>query len=142
MMNKFYALALSAVLGAGAFAMSGNSASAGAIPAYGGTGVANGGSELLQDVAMRGKDKWKWDRKRHGDRYRNRRNGYSNYYGGYYYSEPWWTLSVPLAVYDDNDGDWSEDHIQWCSERYRSYNPDDNSWVSYSGEVRECNSPF
>lgn len=33
-------------------------------------------------------------------------------------------------------------HVQWCSERYRSYRPEDNSYTSYSGEKRECVSPF
>ncbi|MBB6356699.1 BA14K family protein [Aminobacter aganoensis] len=33
-------------------------------------------------------------------------------------------------------------HLQWCSDRYRSYRPDDNSYTSYSGERRECLSPY
>jgi len=33
-------------------------------------------------------------------------------------------------------------HIAWCSERYRSYNPGDNRYNAYSGERRECISPF
>ncbi|MFI0849229.1 BA14K family protein [Mesorhizobium sp. IMUNJ 23232] len=33
-------------------------------------------------------------------------------------------------------------HVQWCSERYRSYRPEDNSYRSYSGSQRECVSPF
>ncbi|WP_041545395.1 MULTISPECIES: BA14K family protein [Chelativorans] len=33
-------------------------------------------------------------------------------------------------------------HIAWCSERYRSYDPVDNSYNAYSGETRECVSPF
>ncbi|MFI0848674.1 BA14K family protein [Mesorhizobium sp. IMUNJ 23232] len=33
-------------------------------------------------------------------------------------------------------------HVQWCSERYRSYRPGNNSYRSYSGSQRECVSPF
>ena len=33
-------------------------------------------------------------------------------------------------------------HVQWCSERYRSYRPEDNSYRSYSGSQRGCVSPF
>lgn len=33
-------------------------------------------------------------------------------------------------------------HVQWCSERYRSYRQEDNSYRSYSGRRRPCVSPF
>jgi hypothetical protein len=33
-------------------------------------------------------------------------------------------------------------HEKWCAERYRSYRPHDDSYTSYSGEVRPCISPF
>ncbi|MEQ1949855.1 BA14K family protein [Mesorhizobium sp. CN2-181] len=33
-------------------------------------------------------------------------------------------------------------HMRWCSEHYRSYRPEDNSYRSYSGVHRECISPF
>ncbi|MEQ1955169.1 BA14K family protein [Mesorhizobium sp. CN2-181] len=33
-------------------------------------------------------------------------------------------------------------HVQWCSERYRSYRLENNSYRSYSGSQRECVSPF
>ncbi|MBZ9678683.1 BA14K family protein [Mesorhizobium sp. ES1-1] len=34
------------------------------------------------------------------------------------------------------------EHVSWCAERYRSYNPDDNSYRSYSGQQRPCVSPY
>ncbi|MBC8037833.1 MAG: BA14K family protein [Rhizobiales bacterium] len=143
-MNKFYPLAIAAMLGIGAFAVPGGSASATALLAVQQTdGVNSGGNILLQEVAKRRNDESRWDRKRHGDRFRNRRSNYRHYYDGYYYSSPWWTLTVPLSVYDDDDDyEWGDDHVQWCSERYRSYNLDDNTWVAFSGQVRECESPF
>ncbi|MGX5827874.1 BA14K family protein [Mesorhizobium sp. 43Arga] len=33
-------------------------------------------------------------------------------------------------------------HVGWCTNRYRSYNPDDNSYMSYSGQQRPCVSPY
>ena len=33
-------------------------------------------------------------------------------------------------------------HVEWCSSRYRSYQPADNSYTSYRGGKRECISPF
>nr|WP_246135835.1 BA14K family protein [Mesorhizobium intechi] len=33
-------------------------------------------------------------------------------------------------------------HVGWCADRYRSYNPDDNSYMSYSGRRRPCVSPY
>ena len=36
----------------------------------------------------------------------------------------------------------SEAHLDWCSSRYRSYRPRDNSYTPYRGGRRECKSPF
>lgn len=33
-------------------------------------------------------------------------------------------------------------HLEWCASRYRSYNPDDNSYRTYSGVQPECVSPY
>jgi hypothetical protein len=33
-------------------------------------------------------------------------------------------------------------HVSWCASRYRSYNPQDNSYMSYSGQERPCVSPY
>ena len=33
-------------------------------------------------------------------------------------------------------------HVAWCSERYRSYNPEDNTYVTYDGERLDCMSDF
>ncbi|MFS8056082.1 BA14K family protein [Rhizobium sp. BR 317] len=36
----------------------------------------------------------------------------------------------------------SGEHLAWCAERYRSFNPITNSYRSYGGGMRECSSPF
>jgi hypothetical protein len=33
-------------------------------------------------------------------------------------------------------------HIDWCLNRYRSYNPYSNTWVGHSGRIYQCRSPF
>jgi hypothetical protein len=33
-------------------------------------------------------------------------------------------------------------HVNWCHNRYRSYNAYDNTWLSYSGHIRQCRSPY
>ena len=33
-------------------------------------------------------------------------------------------------------------HVEWCLNRYRSYNVRTNTWVSYSGRVHQCVSPY
>ena len=36
----------------------------------------------------------------------------------------------------------SPEHISWCEARFRSYDPTDNSYRSFSGSIRPCNSPY
>ncbi|MFB2567578.1 BA14K family protein [Rhizobium sp. IMFF44] len=36
----------------------------------------------------------------------------------------------------------SDQHLAWCAQRYRSFNPTTNSYRSYGGKIRECSSPF
>jgi hypothetical protein len=100
-----------------------------------------------------------WDRERHGSRCEYRRGECRHFYRGYYYETPWWTLPIVVGdsigsnpyydgdpeYYDDEDfqdDGWDNSHIEWCLNRYRSYNPRNNTWISYSGEVHECISPF
>ncbi|HUQ36856.1 MAG TPA: BA14K family protein [Aestuariivirga sp.] len=145
MIRKIFPLMVGALLGIGVLAAFAPSASAAprVVPA----GV-NADPNIIS-VA-------KWDRERHGSRCEYRRGECRHFYHGFYYETPWWTL--PFAVgegigsnrlyeddedyYDDEDDGWSNSHIEWCLKRYRSYNPRNNTWVSYSGRVRECISPF
>jgi BA14K-like protein len=77
----------------------------------------------------------------------HRRYRYNNYYGN-----PWWGfgggLGFGLGYYNDGyyDGyyrrDYGSHHVAWCLNRYRSYKPRANTWVSYSGRVHQCHSPY
>lgn len=149
MIRKFNPLMAGALLGIGALATFAPSVLAAppVVPAG-----ANADNPNIITVA-------KWGRERHGSRCEYRRAECRHFYRGYYYETPWWTL--PFAVgegigsnryYDGDDGDyddedyddggWENSHIEWCLNRYRSYNPRNNTWVSYSGKVKECISPF
>ena len=152
-MKNLSLVILGAALGFGTMALTGGGASAGALQPLAQQNVANDGMIQLaasnQDRRMRSS----WDRNRDGDRCSRRNDRCRNFYRGQYYETPWWTL--PLIVgggiaannyNDDYDDDYDvasgSSHVEWCLDRYRSYNPRTNTWVSYSGEVRECNSPY
>jgi len=55
--------------------------------------------------------------------------GGSRYYEDDYYDD------YPVRSYGRR-------HVEWCMDRYRSYNPRTNTWVSYSGDIRQCVSPY
>ena len=86
----------------------------------------------------------RYDRHRHGYRYSHRRPGFDHYYGGYYYSSPWWIgpgigfgITVPYVGYGSGSG-----HVQWCLNRYRSYDPASDTYMGYDGYRHRCNSPY
>ena len=95
-----------------------------------------------------------YDRHRHGNRCGSWSNNCRYRHGGYYYQNPWWLLGAGVALggafaYNDNYygggggyGGYGNDHVSWCLNRYRSYNPRRNTWVSNSGYVRQCISPY
>lgn len=51
----------------------------------------------------------------------------------------WWEFDLDLTP--DYRG-YSRRHVEWCRKRYRSYNARTNTWVAYSGRVRQCVSPY
>lgn len=82
----------------------------------------------------------------HGRRCSSRNNNCRHFYRGYYYETQWWALPLIIggafanSSYDD--GRYGSRHVEWCEDRYRSYNPRYNTWVSYGGNVNECVSPY
>lgn len=154
------------MLGLSAVAFSGASASAAAMLPLSpiASGQANAASDgIIQvDSNKKWKKKWSnnnwngnwnndnWNNNNNNWKYRKHRRGYDN---GLY-------LSLPLILggayaannyydngyddYDDYDdgGRVSNRHVQWCLNKYRSYNPRYNTWVAYSGQVKKCYSPY
>jgi hypothetical protein len=159
MSNKFSTIALGTMLGFSAVAFSGASASAAAMLPL--SQVVNGQANAASDgvVQVNHKKKWKkkwsngnwnndnWHRRKH--RHRHNDGIYlslpliiggayaaNRYYGDDYYGDDY-------VDYDDYDGGGlSSRHVRYCLNRYQSYNPRNNTWVSYSGRVRQCRSPY
>ena len=157
-MKNLSLLVLGAALGFGTMALTGGGASAAALQpfqplAQTQQNVVNGGMIQLAASNQQRRMRSTWDRNRDGDRCSRRNDRCRNFYRGQYYETPWWTL--PLIIggsmaannydddnYDDNDGGYGNRHVEWCLDRYKSYNPRRNTWVSYSGNVNQCNSPY
>lgn len=109
--------------------------------------------QLAQNMRRDRDRRWRYDRRYHGDRCRHRGPGCRHYRNGWYYNDQWWLgpaiiggaiIGSQLGDDDDDyDGrNYSSRHVDWCSDRYKSYNPRNNTWLSYSGRYRQCNSPY
>ncbi len=87
-----------------------------------------------------------YDRLRHGRRCNFRHDNCRNYYGGYYYQNPWWLMpgmgGTHIMQYDMGAHRYSVNHVRWCADHFRSYNSRTNTWLSYSGQYRQCRSPY
>ena len=93
----------------------------------------------------------RYNKRWHGDRYRNRHAGYRHYHNGWYYNSPWWiagpviggalvgAYAAPRVYYNEGEGD---GHVQYCLDRYRSYDPRSNTFLGYDGYRHECNGPY
>jgi hypothetical protein len=81
---------------------------------------------------------WRYRQGRFHDwpRYRNR-----FYHSPYWGVDPWWDYDPPVIVAPPVSYD-SSAHIEWCLAHYRSYNPRTNTWVGYSGQIYQCDSPY
>ena len=106
-----------------------------------------GGSTPMLEVRhnRRHRMDYRWDRHRHGHRWHRRSNRYRYYHGGYWYENPWWIMPMigtGITLGYRNRYSYGSSHVEWCLNRYRSYNVRTNTWVSYSGHVRQCISPY
>ncbi|HEX7108565.1 MAG TPA: BA14K family protein [Aestuariivirga sp.] len=159
MMKNLSLVILGAALGFGTMALTGGGASAAALPPLSplAANQSNVTSDGIIQVAQGDKKdrrmRYDWNRKRDGNRCSWRNDNCRHFHNGYYYETPWWTLpliiggSIAANNYnddyeDDYDVAYGSSHVEWCLDRYRSYNPRTNTWVSYSGQVNQCNSPY
>jgi hypothetical protein len=90
-----------------------------------------------------GRRHYGYNRGRHGARYGYRHGNYRHYYGGYWYAFPWWlgaaAVAAPYYYEPEYNGG---DHVQWCLDRYRSYNPRTDTFRGYDGFDHRCISPY
>ncbi len=152
-MKNLSLVILGAALGFGTMALTSGGASAAALqpfqPLTASQSNGDGNIYLAQSRKERLRDRW--ERNRDGDRCSRRSDRCRHYHRGHYYETPWWTLPLIIGgsiaaqnAYDDDydGGGYGSRHVEWCLDRYRSYNPRTNTWVSYSGNVNQCNSPY
>jgi hypothetical protein len=78
----------------------------------------------------------KWDRRRHGDRQRNRSDRYRYFHGGYYYATPWWEVGVPTPVPGIVIGvptPWTPGWFSYCERKYGRWKFDRKTGRYYRG---------
>src|SRR5262245_10142551 len=100
---------------------------------------------FVRDNDFRRFDRNRFDRRhgrfdddgRHHRRFRHRTGAFVFFNNGWWYDDPWWTYDTAYVGADYGDA-----HVQWCINHYRSYNPDNNTFVGYGGDIRECVSPY
>lgn len=83
-----------------------------------------------------------WNNGYRGPRCRSWSNSCRFYYGGWYYNSPWWTLPVVGAGAVAIANGSGSRHRAWCAGRYKTYNARNNTYVSSSGKLKQCNSPY
>ncbi|NKC51416.1 BA14K family protein [Ochrobactrum cytisi] len=93
------------------------------------------------------------------DGYWNGHRGYRHYRHGYRRSnDGWWyplaafgagaiiggaiAAPTPPPVYRAPAYGYSNSHVQWCYNRYRSYRASDNTFQPYNGPRQQCYSPY
>ncbi len=91
---------------------------------------------------------------RHGGRYYyNGHRGYRYHRPGYRRYSGWWFPGAAFAagaviggalgqVVPQVSAGPSSAHVQWCSQRYRSYDPSTDTFQPYEGPRRPCQSPY
>ena len=93
--------AMAAALMMGVFGFGG---SAGAVPATGSTPAITSAAPLVDAATVVVKKKkhkktvWVYNPGKHGKRWRYKRGPYLYYYGGYYYTRPWWTPGLNICI--------------------------------------------
>jgi hypothetical protein len=163
MLNRLQALALAALVGSGVLALTPVTSRAVALPAPRLSDAVPqlGKDRSIEQVANRYQRRRQWFYNRHyrGHRYNYPYRNYRyypyynyHYYNDDYYGYPYFNFYFPFYYggygynygYYNNygHGNYGSRHVRWCLNRYRSYNVRTNTWVSYSGAVRQCVSPY
>lgn len=144
-MRNFVFSSVAAALIGGAMTLSGT-APVSALTLPGAAVAAPADTAVVEKVhSRRGDRDRRYDRRRHGQRYSHRRPGYNHRYGGYYYSSPWWigpSISFGLRVPSYGTPSYGGGHVEWCYNRFRSYDAASDTYLGYDGYRHRCNSPY
>ena len=148
MFKNYHAFVLASSLALSAFAIPTGTASAASLPyVHQNTGAGDNG--LRHEVKRKSSDNQWWENnnnRRRGDN--DRRRGNHHRHDRHRNFDNFGIYVSPLILgggYGYNDGyrHSGNAHEEWCFDHYpNSYNPNDNTWVSYSGDVRVCRSPY
>jgi hypothetical protein len=150
-MKNLSLVTLGAAVGFATLAFTGGGASAAALlPFQPSAAQQQNASDGMVQLAASKKDRRMrshWNSRRDGRRCNKRFGNCRHYHKGHYYEKKWWTLPLIIggAIASQNNyggGGYGNRHVEWCLDRYRSYNPRNNTWVAYSGRVNQCNSPY
>ena len=137
-MSKFSwrMLGLAAIVAGGALATASGAAFAVTLPMIGAPVTTSTG--LVQEVASRQSrfyGQQPYYRQRH---YSHRRPGFTFYFGGWWYDQPWWRTTPPPLLPQAR----GNAHVNWCLNRYRSYNPATDMYFGFDGMHHRCRSPY
>lgn len=65
------------------------------------------------------------------------------FYNGYWFPQQAFVVTAPTSRYVGSYSSVrSEDHVQWCLQRYRSYRVSDDTFQPYVGPRQLCIAPF
>jgi hypothetical protein len=132
-MLKLSTIALGTALAVGSLAFVASSATSQA------AGVAAGGVSVLPNLVKSDPlvETVRDRRRDRSDRRRYRSDRYRHHYQGFWYAFPFWLYSTPAPSYR-----YSNNHVRWCLNRYRSYNPRTDMFLGYDGRYHRCRSPY
>lgn len=74
--------------------------------------------------------------------YDNRRPGYRRHSDGRWYPLAAFALGAVVGGAMNAPSANSSRHVQWCTERYRTYRASDNTYVPRAGVRAQCRSPY
>jgi hypothetical protein len=88
-----------------------------------------------QDVTKRGYGSWNdIYNQRNQQRYRSGTKAEPFDFGS--------SAAAQRGTFNDDRPDARNEHVRWCLKRYRSYAVKTNTYVTYQGRTRYCDSPF
>ena len=133
MFLKLGKITLALALGLGT--MASTSLSAGAMPVT--TSVNSPSDNIVEAQYMPNRSQNRSMQNR-GPRCMTRTLNCRNYYRGYYYQTPWWTLPLIIGGAVTSHNGYGQGHARWCRSNYRSYDLRSNTYLGRDGNRHVC----